>query len=165
MRLKSYSYGAKGSTFGLIDWLLLVAAAAVGVVLVLTYWKRRKKRIPEPPSGASEPTRVERTRGGNDGTHRDRRADEGVRRGSRRRRPERRDSGGSDRPRRAERRGEDDLLASPPGTGPPDHGNRESSGSQHRGRRPGPRADRLHARARLPHPGHDWRGTRDVHGT
>ena len=69
MRLKSYSFGAKGSTFGLIDWLLLVAAAAVGVVLVLTYWKRRKKRIPEPPSGASEPTRVERTRGGNDGTH------------------------------------------------------------------------------------------------
>ena len=69
MRLKSYSYGAKGSTFGLIDWLLLVAAAAVGVVLVLIYWKRRKKRIPEPPSGASEPTKVERTRGGNDGTH------------------------------------------------------------------------------------------------
>ncbi len=68
MRLKSYSYGAKGSTFGLIDWLLLVAAAAVGGVLVLIYWKRRKKRIPEPPSGASEPTKVERA-GGNDGTH------------------------------------------------------------------------------------------------
>src|SRR2546430_1054824 len=68
MRLKSYSYGAKGSTFGLIDWLLLVAAAAVGGVLVLMYWKRRKKRITEPPLGVSEPTKVERTRGGNDGT-------------------------------------------------------------------------------------------------
>src|SRR5438132_7549543 len=69
MRLKSYSYGAKGSTFGLIDWLLLVAAAAVGVVLVLIYWKRRKKRIPEPLSGGPQPTTVERTGGGNDGTH------------------------------------------------------------------------------------------------
>jgi len=69
MRLKSYSYGARGTTFGVMDWLLLVAAAAVGGVLVLIYWKRRKKRIPEPPSGAAEPTTVERTRGGNDGTH------------------------------------------------------------------------------------------------
>src|SRR3989475_4154995 len=69
MRLKSYSYGAKGSTFGLIDWLLLVAAAAVGGVLVLIYWKRRKKRIPEPLSGGLQPTTVERTGGGDDGTH------------------------------------------------------------------------------------------------
>src|SRR5206468_2996613 len=69
MRLKSYSFGAKGSTFGLIDWLLLVAAAAVGAVLVRMYWKRRKKRIPEPPSGAPQPTTVERSGGGNDGTH------------------------------------------------------------------------------------------------
>jgi len=68
MRLKSYSFGAKGSTFGLVDWLLLVAAAAVGVVLVLVYWRRRKKRIPEPPLGPSQPTTVERG-GRNDGTH------------------------------------------------------------------------------------------------
>ena len=69
MRLKSYSYRAKGSTLGLVDWLLLVAVVAIGGVLIFMYWKRRKKRIPEAPSGGTQSTTVERKEGGNDGTH------------------------------------------------------------------------------------------------
>jgi hypothetical protein len=69
MRLKSYSYGAKASGFGLTDWLLIVAAVAVGSILVLLYWKRRKKRIPEAPSGVPRSTTLERQGGGKDGTH------------------------------------------------------------------------------------------------
>lgn len=69
MRLKSFSYGARTSAFGLVDALLLVAAVAVGLVLVLTYWRRRKKRIPEGPSGGPQSTTVEMQGGGKDGTH------------------------------------------------------------------------------------------------
>jgi hypothetical protein len=69
MRLKSYSYGARTSGFGLVDWLLILAAVAVGLVLVLAYLRRRKKRIPQAPSGGSPPTTVEMKGGGKDDTH------------------------------------------------------------------------------------------------
>ena len=69
MRLKSYSYGAKASTLGLMDSLLIVAAVAIGSVLVFIYWIRRKKRIPEPPSGGPPAATVETQGGGKDGTH------------------------------------------------------------------------------------------------
>jgi hypothetical protein len=69
LRLKSYSYGARTSSFDLINWVLLVAAGAIGFVLVLLYLKRRKGRIPEPPSGGSQSTTVELKGGGNNRAH------------------------------------------------------------------------------------------------
>ena len=69
MRLKTYSYGSKAFTLGLADWLLILAAVAVGFVAVFIYWIRRKKRIHEPPSGGPPAATVERKGGGKDGTH------------------------------------------------------------------------------------------------
>jgi len=69
MRLKSYSYGARSTGLGLVDWLLIFAAVAVGLVLGLLYWRRRKRRIPQAISGPSQPAMVETPGGGKDGTH------------------------------------------------------------------------------------------------
>jgi hypothetical protein len=69
MRLTSYSFGARASSFGLIDWLLIVVAVAAGSLLVFAYWRRRKKRLPGAPSGGSQPTAAEKKGGGDQGAH------------------------------------------------------------------------------------------------